>query len=550
MGAEAVTHRRRGAPARRRTGDTAGTEGAAAAGRGLMPRRVLALATLGVLASWRLASAQCPDGTPPPCGRAAARSVAAPAPNSVAVMYLDDQSRDTSVAYLADGLTEEIATKLGQLGRLAVTSNTTMRRYRGSTLEPAALGRAVRVAQFVNGSVRRSGHRIRVNVELVRARDGVQIWADAYERSDADLLGIEEDVARQVATAIAGRLLPQEQATLAARPTRSPEAYDHFLRANFLIAQRTPAAARRALDEYRAALALDPTFARAYGRVGLAYALFVDWSWPSQGLTVDSLIVLSWDAADRALRLDSLSTDGWMARAYVQTYRYPTTHEGVAEAFERALAIDPSNAEAHHQYGGFLMAIGNDSAAEREFRRALALDPGRAISWDNLATLYSFQGRTAEALLAADSGLAADPQASYLYVDRAEISLSRGDTAAARADAQAAARSHPVDYDLLSEAMLASLDGITGDTAAARVRLGRLVAGLPDPRHPTYTAALWLSLAYLRSGDRARALELLEAARPNGLFLWLVLRDRGFDPLRGDPRFRALVDANRPAGAP
>jgi len=154
--------------------------------------------------------------------------------HTVAVMYLDNQSRDTSDAYLADGLTEEITTKLGQIGRLAVTSNTTMRRYRNGTTEPAQLGRELRVAQLVSGSIRRAGHRIRVNVELLRARDGVQLWADAYDRTDADLLAIEEDVARAVASAIAGRLLPGEQATLAARPTQNPEAYDHLLRGQLL----------------------------------------------------------------------------------------------------------------------------------------------------------------------------------------------------------------------------------------------------------------------------------------------------------------------------
>ena len=199
-------------------------------------------------------------------------------------MYLDNESRDTSDAYLADGLTEEITTKLGQIGRLAVTSNTTMRRYRGAAaLEPTALGRSLRVAQLVSGSVRRAGHRIRVNVELLRARDGVQLWADAYDQTDADLLSIEETIARSVATAIAGRLLPGEQATIAARPTQSPEAYDHFLRGNFLMAQRSPGAARRAVTEYQDAIVQDLAFARAYGRLSLAYALFLDWGWPFAG---------------------------------------------------------------------------------------------------------------------------------------------------------------------------------------------------------------------------------------------------------------------------
>lgn len=504
---------------------------------------LLLLAVCGVAA----ARAQCPDGTPPPCATRTARLAPAPAPYSVAVMYLDNQSRDTSDAYLADGLTEEITTKLGQIGRLAVTSNTTMRRYRSApALEPAELGRILRVAQLVSGSIRRAGHRIRVNVELLRARDGVQLWADAYDRTDADLLAIEEDVARAVASAIAGRLLPGEQATLAARPTQNPEAYDHLLRGNFSIAQRTPAAARRALAEYQAAAALDPTFALAYGRVGLCYALFIDWGWPYAGLTDDSLLVLGSAAADRALQLDSQSTDGWMARAYMDVYLNPTSFAGSLQAFARATALDPKNAEAHHQYGSILMSMGHDSAAAEEFRHALALDPMRAISLDNFGTMRYMQHRTDEALRLVDSSIVADPQAYYAYVDRADMRLTLGDVGGARADVAASVRTRPVDYIVSSEPLVATLEALDGDTVAARARLSRVIAQLPDPAHPDYTAGQWIALAYLRMGDRDRALGVLESVRPHGINLWYVMRDPGFDPIRGTPRFRALVEEIRP----
>jgi TolB-like protein/Tfp pilus assembly protein PilF len=512
--------------------------------------RVLAIAMPLCVCAAVPAAAQCPDGTPPPCAARPARLAAAPAPNSVAVMYLDNQSRDTSDAYLADGLTEEITTKLGQIGRLAVTSNTTMRRYRSApAVEPAEMGRILRVAQLVSGSIRRAGHRIRVNVELLRARDGVQLWADAYDRTDADLLAIEEDVARAVASAIAGRLLPGEQATLAARPTRNPEAYDHLLRGNFSIAQRTPAAARRALAEYQAAAALDPTFALAYGRIGLCYALFIDWGWPFPGVTGDSLLILGSAAADRALQLDSQSTDGWMARAYMQVYLNPTTFEGSLPAFARAIALDPKNAEAHHQYASILMSMGRDSAAAEEFRRALSLDPLRAITLDNFGGMRYLEHRMDEALRLLDSSIAADPQAYYAYVDRADMRLTRGDVAGARADVEASVRTRPGDYILSSEPLVATLEAFSGDTAAARARLARVIAGLPDPAHPEYTAGQWLALAYLRVGDRERALSVLESVRPRGINLWFIMREPGFDPMRDTPRFRALVEENRPPAA-
>jgi len=493
---------------------------------------------------------QCPDGTPPPCGARPARVAAAPAANTVAVMYLDNATRDTSDAYLADGLTEEITTKLGQLGRLAVTSHSTMRRYRDATPEPTVLGRALRVAQLVSGSVRRSGHRIRVSVELVRAKDGVQLWADDYDRSDADLLAIEAEIARAVATAIAGRLLPDEQATLAARPTRSGGAYDHLLRGNFFMAQRTPASVRRAIAEYEAATSLDPGFALAYGRIGFAYALFLDWSWPWPGLGRDSLLTLGTAAAGHALQLDSQATDGWVARGLLQSFLHPDTFDGVTEALARATALDPNNAEAHHIYGVNLYMLGRVEPAAAEFRRALQLDPQRAITWDNLAWLLKYQHRIAESVRAADSGLAADPGAYYLYADRASMRLAAGDTAGAQADAEAAVRTSPAEYRSYAEPVLAEVEAAKGDSAAARVLLAATIARLPDPEHPNYVAAYGLAVAFLRLGDPDRAIAILEHARPAGVRAWFITRDPGFDPIRDTPRFRALVERTRPPAAP
>ena len=514
-----------------------------------MGRGLVALVPLALAVAVVRAAAQCPDGTPPPCVARPARLAAAPAANTVAVMYLDNVTRDTSDAYLADGLTEDITTKLGQLGRLAVTSHTAMRRYRGTAPELTALGRTLRVAQLVSGSVRRIGHRIRVTVELLRAQDGVQLWADAYDRSDSDLFSIEAEVARAVATAIAGRLRPGEQAALAERPTRSPEAYDHFLRGNFYLAQRTPATDRRAIAEYRAATSLDSGFALAFGRIGLGYALAVDWGWPFPGLREDSLLRLGTAATDHALQLDSQSTDGWLARALLRSFLYPASFDGVTQALERAIALDPRNAEAHHIYGVMLNTMGREEAAAAEFRRALDLDPQRAITWDNLAWVRRYQHRPEETAQCADSGLAADPLAYYLYADRANFRLAWGDVTGAEADAEAAARTSPADYLFYTEPVLAILEAVKGDTVAARARLDRLVARLPDPAHPNYLTAYEVAVASLRMGDRDRALSTLESVRPRGLRLWFLTRDPDFDVIRDTPRFRALVAQNRPPWA-
>jgi TolB-like protein len=312
---------------------------------------------LGVVASYNSLHAQCPDGSPPPC-RSPTRPTA-PAPNSVAVLYFDNLSRDSADAYLAEGLTEELIAQLGRVERLVVKSRNAVRRYRGADLDPAQLGRALGIANLVSGSVRRSGNRLRVTVELVRATTGVRLWGEQYDRAQADLLDLQEGIARAVAGVIAGRLLPAERASLAARPTRSAEAYDYFVKGNYYLAQRTARSTNRAVDQYSAALRLDPGFTRALARIAYAHAQTLYWGSFAEDVPADSVLARGLAAADGALHQDSTSSDAWMARAFLLSYRDPRVPEQARDAIKRAVALDPRNAEAHHQYGTFLTTTAN-----------------------------------------------------------------------------------------------------------------------------------------------------------------------------------------------
>jgi TolB-like protein/Tfp pilus assembly protein PilF len=514
--------------------------------------RALFLCVCASAASARLAFSQCPDGTPPPCAARPARvAAAAPTPTSVAVLYFDNLSRDSNDTYLADGLTEELITRLGQIERLQVKSRTAVQRYRGRPIDdPALLGRALGVAHLVSGSVRRGGGRLRVTVELMRAATGVRVWGDAFERSSDDLMAVEAEIAQAIAAGVGGRLAPAEQRSLTARPTANPEAYDRFLRGNYFIAQRAPEAARRAVAEYEAAVRLDPGFARALGRMGVAYGLFIDWGWPFPGLNAESLLARGSAAAQRALRLDSLSADAWLAHAFLLVYRNPTTFTGALPAFERAIALDPRNAETWHHFGGTLGAMGRDSAAVTALRRALELEPERAITFENLATFRYYERRYDEAEPLVDSGLAVDPQAYYLLADRASFALTRGDTTRARAAALAAVRARPTDYVVTTEPLLIALEARAGDTVAARAHMERLLGRLGDVAHLDYVGGSSIALGFVRIGDPERALAMLESVRPRGIELWSILRDPAFDPIRRDPRFQRLVEETRPPELP
>jgi len=499
------------------------------------------LGVLFVLAIVRPAAAQCPDGTPPPCARPA--RLAVPPPNTVAVLYFDNLSPDSGDAYLAEGITEEIITRLGDLARLTVKSRYAVRPYRHDVAGgPAAVGRALGVAYLVTGSVQRAGSRLRVRAELARASTGYRTWGQEYDRSDGDVFAIMADIAQNVVAGVAGSLLPTERAALTARPTESREAYDHLLRGDVLLAQRTPVSVRRAITEYEAASGLDPALAVAWAKLSVAYGILVQRGWTADGRPpADSLSTRSVAAADRALALDSTSSDTWMAQGYAGMVRDPLAWQGAETGFRRAVALNPRNAEAWHQLGDLLGAMGRDSGALAAYHAAIAAEPGRPVTMLSLASVATAR----EGIAACDSVLALDPASTNGYIIRALDRLRLGDTAGARADRANLEHVIPPGAELGTRAQVARLTLAMGDTAGARERARAILGDLP-PSGPIHPRVAGLVAAVLYAvGDREAALALLERAPP-GAAVW---QGRGGASWLTDQRFRRVFEASRPLWA-
>ena len=515
--------------------------------RRVTPRHIVFILAASAFA--RPLLAQCPDGTPPPC-RARPLHAPPPAASSVAVLYFENVTRDSNDTYLADGLTEEITSRLSAIERLAVKSHFAVRRYRGTDLEDlATVAQALNVSYLVTGSIRRSSGRLRVSAELVRAAAGMQVWGRQFDQAGTDLLAIQEAVAREVATGIVGRLLPNERTAVEARATRDPAAYDHLLRGNFYLAQRTQQSVTRAIEEYETAARLDPSYTDALALVPYAYALFLDWGWDYPGLPPDSLLQRGLRAADRALQRDSTSSDAWMARGYLAAFAHPREFSGMREAFGRALDLNPRNAEAWHQLGSKLQFLGDDSGAVAADRQALALDPARVITLRNLGWVYRDGRRYDQARRWLDSAIAVDPTAAYAHLDRAHLLLDLGDTAGARAatllvERYAAAGRPDV------RALRVALDAAAGDSLAARAGAETLALSAPGTGPIGIVPGVYVAAALVAIGERARCVDVLGRVRPIGAYLWMELRNPLWDPVRSDPRFVRLVAESRPPGAP
>jgi TolB-like protein len=466
-------------------------------------------------------AAQCPDGSPPPCGQGTAVN---PPPNSIAVLTFDNITRDTAAQYLAEGLADQIFTRLGTVARLTLVSRTAVRRLRNvDQLSVQQIGQSLNSAYLVSGSIRSVGGHVRVNVEALRATTGQAIWSDAHDRAGDDLIGLEEAIAVEVAAGVAGRLTPEERHVLQSRLTANGLAYEQFLRGNVLLARRSGSALRGAIAAYRAAAAADPVFADAYGRLSYAYALCSAWRCNTDA---DSLLELSREAARHGLRLNPRSSDAWMGRALLLTL-WPHGTATIPDdsllaalaAFRRAVELNPRNDEAWHQYGSTLAFL-SDSAGLNAMRRALTLDPFRAITYQDISITYYAMGRIDRALQTIDSAIALAPDGPFRS-RRALFRLTTGDTAGALADAQ-------VTPDVIgSQAILAAFGH---DSAAIRAMEASMAS-----RGCVFDCAMYL----LWAGRGEQAVQRILAVGPSILTRW-NLRDQVFRPVAGDPRIQAL----------
>ncbi len=521
-------------------------------------RRLIACTVLYSSGALRLA-AQCPDGTPPPCRTATvARAVAAPPPLSIAVLPFENRSPDTADVYLADGVTEEVANRLTQLGKLKVKARGLVAAQMHRTPDAFDAARRLGVAWFVHGNVRHVSGQLLVNVELVRATTGEEAWAYRFPRRDNDVFAVQAEVAESVAVHVGGRLTPGERAVIARRPTRDNEAYRLYLFGNSLFARRTQPDIAQSIDAYTHAVELDPSFAAAWARIGMARGVQESWGW-EVGLSADSLIQLARAGARRALALDSAQAEAWLAAGFAEALsgNLYLAHD----AYEHAIHTDSLNAEAFHFFGvlyAFDCPLGtclvNEAAGIPLLRRALALDPTLRNSWRHLSQLEMVAGRLAEAETHLDTALSFGPWARA-FEDRAYVRMLRDDLAGARRDLDAAAAATGGQDSLAERPALLSL--LSGDSAPARAIVARgLAAPSGDLQRLIESAKLLMAL-----GRRDSALDAVEqlkaadnrsshctprAACSPSLVAWQTIRDPVFAPLRGDPRYDRLYEDLRP----
>ena len=447
---------------------------------------------------------------------------------SIAVLPFENLSDDKNTAYFSDGITEEILNALAQIPNLKVAARRSAFQFKGGDVDLRKIGQVLGVAHILEGSLQKTGDQVRINVQLVDVKSGLQAWSEKYDRKLDNVFAVEDEIAKAIATKLRVQLTGGAGQPLVVDSTNNPQAHELYLRGLTLLAARGPGLIE-ARDSFRKAVDLDAGYAQAWGTLAITEILL-----PSYGLdSFDASLPRGESAAQRALSLDSNTASAYVAvgLANVIRCRWPEADQ----AFRHALTLVPGDAEAVNQYAQFLSTVGQLEPSLREIERAQQLDPLSPI----IGVIH------AGALAALRRDDAAETQIKSVLAAHPEFVAAHG-----------WAVNQFIDRKMYSEAeaQLRSIGKLQGQNEEAKALLAR---GMADPaqrvaavnsletspdnadirRDPIYYAFYLVSL-----GERNRALDQLEiyAEKHNSAFppwLW----NRGFDSLRNEPRFKAVL---------
>lgn len=445
---------------------------------------------------------------------------------SLAVLPFANRSADPENEYFTDGVHDDILTELSRIEDLKLISRTSVMRYRDTEASIREIGRELGVTVLLEGSVQRSGGRVRITVQLIDAETDDHLWAQAYDKelTAANVFAIQSDVARQIAAALKATLVVGDQPGRRPPPTESLEAYDRLTEGRLLLASRSPDNMFRSVDLFREAIALDSSYALAY--VGLAEAHLILYSWVQLGLDEIKPIVEA--SLDRALELDPQLGEAHTARAlYLRNLGRRDESE---RAWRRAIELVPGHADSHHWFGIMLYELGRFDESRDEMRRALALDPLSRIINTN-AGLTEFFARDYEAAIAQyRRALERFPDFDYTWVLLSDAYSMTGRHEKAVQAARRAVELGPRDKDW--PLWLAYALARAGEEDEAR----SLVASAATEAEPTRFALVHVAL-----GEPEEAFRWLEKGVVDRSPFISELRDARYDPIREDPRFQAMM---------
>jgi TolB-like protein/cytochrome c-type biogenesis protein CcmH/NrfG len=450
-----------------------------------------------------------------------------PPPHSIAVLPFANMSGDKDQEYFSDGLTEELLNSLSEINELQVAARTSAFSFKGKDTDIGTIARKLNVGAVLEGSVRRSANTIRITAQLINAVTGFHLWSKTYDRDLGDVLKLQTEIATAVASALKVTLLGDVAAKVELGGTGNPAAFDAYLRgAKAVSSRRDTKDLPAAIAAYTEAIRLDPHYALAFA--GRSIAL----SSVAGEAETPAAVREGYDKAQadarQALILAPDLAQAHLASALVSEVG-TLDFTQASEAYERALALAPGNAQVLRFSGGFAAYMGHFDAALAATRRAVVLDPLARQSHSVLGQALYLARRYEEAVAAFAEVISLDPDFKAAYGDRGLAYYGLGNLQSARASCE----TKPDHWE--SQQCLAVIYDKPGRHADAEAVLSKLKAAVGD------TAAYQYATIYAQWGNRAKALEWLDTAlRLRDPGLELLKTDPLLDPLRQEPRFQTI----------
>jgi serine/threonine protein kinase/tetratricopeptide (TPR) repeat protein len=451
--------------------------------------------------------------------------------DSIAVLPLQNASHEADAEYLSDGITETLINKLSQLPKLKVMARSTVFRYKGRDVDAQSAGRELRVRAVLSGTVKHIGDSLHVSVELVDSLDGAQLWGESYSHPFADLVKLQEELAREIAEKLRPKLTGAEKKKLRRKATENSEAYQLYLKGRYQWNKRTEESVRRGIQLFREAIESDPSFASAYAGLADSFITLAT----NIPLPPHEVMPKAKAAAMRAIEIDEGLAEAWTSLAAVRWW-FEWDWEGAEEAYRRAIDLNPNYATAHDGYAMLLAARARFDEAVEQFSKASDLDPLSLIIAVHAGWPFYFARDFESAIRRFRKALELDEK---FIPAHGWLGLALGQQHRYTEASEAFGRALEVDSIPILLAMLAHTRAIAGERDDALFLLGTL-EGEAQTR---YISPYDIAVIHAGLGDKTEAIaQLRKALEDRSAWMVFLNVDPRLDSLRDDPAFAEIAE--------